>query len=73
MSDFSGSKLSVATGLAPVGHCYELEKEHEESLKYYEESLSIINREKNIDISKQPWKDIIEEIHQHMERVKSKM
>ena len=56
-----------------VGHCYELEKEYEESLKYYEESLSIINRDPKVDISKQPWKDIIEEIHQHIERVKSKM
>jgi hypothetical protein len=56
-----------------IGHCYELEKEHEESLNYYKESWSIINRDPNVDVSEHPWKDIIDEIHQHMERVKSKM
>ena len=58
---------------ATIGVYYELEKEYEKSLKYYKESLSIINRDPNLDISEHPWKDIIVGIHQHIERVKSKM
>ena len=56
-----------------IGIYYELEKEYERSLKYYKESKSIMNRDPDVDISKPPWSDIIEEIHQHIERVKSKM
>lgn len=48
-----------------------IEKEYEKALKYYKESLSIINRDPNIDISKDPWKDIIEKIHKPIERVES--
>lgn len=56
-----------------IGIYYELEKEYERSLKYYKKSESIINRDPDVGISKRPWNDIIEEIHQHIERVKSKM
>ena len=58
---------------ATIGVYYELEKEYEKSLKYYKESESIINRDPNVDVSEHPWKGIIEGIHQHIERVKSKM
>ena len=56
-----------------IGIYYELEKEYERSLKYYKKSMSIIKEDPDVDISKRPWSDIIEEIHQHIERVKSKM
>lgn len=58
---------------ATIGVYYELKKDYEISLKYYEESESIINRDPNVDISEHLWKGIIEEIHQHIKRVKSKM
>lgn len=56
-----------------IGIYYELEKEYERSLKYYKKSESIINRDPDVDISERPWNGIIEGIHQHIERVKSKM
>lgn len=58
---------------ATVGVYYELEQENEMALKYYKESLSIINRDPKIDTSKDPWKDIREKIYQHIERVESKI
>lgn len=56
-----------------IGVYYELENEYEKSLKYYKKSLSIINRDPKLDLSEDPWKDLIEEIPQHIERVESKI
>ena len=61
---------------ATLGVYYELrgmtqlnksEKEYTESIAYYEKSLS------TIDGSEPLWKDTIKDIHQHIERVKSKI
>lgn len=57
---------------ATIGVYYELEKDYNKSIEYYEKSLSIINRDPNLNIHESPWKEISEKIDEHIERVKSK-
>jgi len=55
-----------------VGIYYELKKEYEKSLEYYKESEFSL-RDKNINISEDPWNSVIKGVRQDIERVKSKM
>lgn len=51
----------------------ELKGELERALSYYEQALSIIERDKRIDTSQGPWRNAKEEIQQHIERIQKKM
>ena len=55
-----------------VGICYELEKEYEKSLEYYKKSKLFLGDPK-LNVSEDRWNSVIKEVHQDIERVKSKM
>ena len=58
---------------ATMGVYYELKKEYNKSLEYYEKSLSIINTNSNINKNEDSWKKTIKDIEEHIKRVKTKM
>lgn len=56
-----------------MGFFSELKTENKRALSYYEQSLSIIERDKNIDTSKGYWKNTKNEIQEHIQRTKRKL
>lgn len=56
-----------------MGLFNELKTEYEKALSYYEQSLSIIERDKIIDTSEGFWKSTKKEIQEHIERTKKKI
>lgn len=58
---------------AIMGLFNELKKEYEKALSFYEQSLSIIERDKKIDSSRGTWKAIKEEVQEHKRRTKEKI
>ena len=56
-----------------MGLFNELRKEYEKALRYYEQSLSIINGDPNIDTTTGFWKTTKEEVQEHIERTKKKI
>jgi hypothetical protein len=56
-----------------MGLFSELKAENKKALSHYEQSLSIIERDKNIDTSKGNWKSIKDEVQEHIERTKRKL
>lgn len=68
-----GKKDQQYQNYATIGVYYELKKEYGKSLYFYKESLSIINKNPDLDKSNPPWKDVIASINEHIKRVNSKM
>ncbi|HSV49198.1 MAG TPA: DUF4365 domain-containing protein [Candidatus Acidoferrales bacterium] len=58
---------------AIMGLFNELKGEYEKALRYYEQSLSIIERDKIIDTSQGPWKIIKEDVQDDIRRTKEKI
>ena len=56
-----------------MGLFNELKGEYERALSYYEQSLSIIERDTIIDTSQGFWKNTKEEIQQHIERIQKRI
>ena len=56
-----------------MGLFSELKTENKRALSYYEQSLSIIERDKRIDTSEGDWKNTKNEIQEHIKRTKRKL
>jgi hypothetical protein len=56
-----------------MGLFSEMKTKNEKALSYYEQSLSIIERDKNIDTSKGYWKNTKNEIQEYIKRTKRKL
>ena len=56
-----------------MGLFSELKTENQKALSYYEQSLSIIERDKNLDTSEGYWKNTKNEIREHIKRTKRKL